>query len=1225
MSFPVTKTNPASDRFSVNTGPNNINFFDGIHFHGEHLTSIKFIKDEEITDQEKDVLSHEFYRGISARYEHILAAVDQPRLGKVNAISQKFSEHRVVIIHGASGQGKTTLAYRYLHDCVPHYRRFQVQVVEGRQHAINLANALITQAHEDDSPIIVYLDISPNDVGWEELIKQLSQHRNIQILVTIREEDFRRVSISGTEIQFAVMELTFNRFEAEEIYHFLLATERPSHILDFDDAWNRFGGEGPLMEFVYLVTQGDSLREKLSQQIQHIEDEIRAGKRSQAELQLLRLVSISAAFEARLQVKELAQFLQLPVPQRTLEVMEKEYYLLRTLENGTLVGGLHPVRSAILASLLTDSTFNPWVDSAVECLPFIVAQDIGNFLLYAFLRDQTELKPLFNALTSYNPNQWNAIAGVVRALLWLGIKQYVVANQLLIADVHEEYKDGWVVILDCDIADASPRVIGNLFSTLGALWNDEQKAKIESLRNRQTDKREIFVPIFNWLSRFMRSPQSPKSEVEWTGMAEVLFWIGRLKIELSIDELLKKVNLDSTIEILPLAVLADLLLGLFEADNARYLAWMTQHQSQLINRFRQENKIILWEDNGQTVRFHFPIKLFSSNNLSEEAQTKQIESQTDFLNLAMERLELCRKFFPDREIFSSRGYGHRNPITPELPDDTVKDIPNVNFPLPPLVTLNATFRELAKQEFRPENWDAYIHDILSLRQSIVRSLGQLKQGLTVFFKSKAQIQILGQQINSDEWIRSRQLLSLSPSLPCCAFDPWGFISDGRDRVNGENDSCMRQNLGLEIYDSYLKDLNSYVRGCSNFFDQAEWLLNFQPYFRNGENSQAQEALQKSNVDISAKARLSVINLTDAWKALANLQKEFRKILYLFIDIDVLNELEREERSVFDQLWCSWYFFVFHPTQHFNNVIWQTKQEFRNQVRDIKKSLQKELRKISKNGVSASILSDKVSWDTEPSLWLQIDVGNPSDIYSATETLIFAIRRAILAVPESQFRYYAIDLTWSSILIVPLVQGKSLASETWRISSIQFSVDPEKPLEPWNFIPVVIPKETMSELNISTWVHPRLDIAQRFLGSISGLSLLSSHFQDFKRLPEMDDQGHIMLQSYIDQCTNPVNECFQMMIDTETELLKYYNQLSSQEQENRLDLRMAIHSLLELHDEIHFIGNQQNSAKFELSISLIEFSEWVNQLETFQQLILSIYLKWVSDVLMEISLSVTPSI
>jgi hypothetical protein len=1220
----VTQTSNSTDHFDVHTGSNNTNFFDGIHFHGERLTSITLIKDEEIADQEKVSLSHEFYRGISARYEHILAAVDQPRLSKLKVISQKFREYRVVIVHGASGQGKTTLACRYLHDCVPEHHRFQIQVVEGRQHAVNMANALIAQATDNDSPITVYVDVSPNDVGWEELVKLLSQHRTIQTLVTIREEDFRRVSISGAELQFAVMELTFDRSEAEEVYNFLVGKERPAHILDFDDAWNRFGGEGPLMEFVYLVTQGDSLREKLSQQIRHIEDEIRAGKRSPAELQLLRLVSVAAAFEARLQVKELAKFLQLPAAQRTLKVMENEYYLLRTLENGTLVGGLHPVRSAILASLLTDPTFSPWVDSAVECLPFIVAQDIGNFLLYAFLRDHAELEPLLNALETYKPNQWNAISGVVRALLWLGIKQYVAANKQLIADVYTNYQHGWTLILDFDIAEAMPGVAENLLTTLIPFGNDEQQAQIEAVRNRQTNKQDIFIPTFNWLSHLEISPKKPQSEADWTGMAEVLFWVGRLQVDLPINEWLNQANLEDLVKTLPLTVLADLLLGLFQAHEEGYRVWINRHQTQLVNRFRQENQIVVWEDDGQTVRSHFPIKIYSPEQLSEGTKVQKVESSRSFLNLAMERLELCRKFFPDREVFGSMGYGHRNPIPPELPDDTVKNIPRANFLLPSLVSLNATFRGLAEQEFRPGNWESYVHDILCLRQSIVQSLKQLRDGLDTFFKSKKAIKILGQHINSDDWSHSRKLLTLSPSLPSCSFDAWGFVFDGLNQGNevDRNNPYKRQNLALEIYDPYLKVLNSYIRTCTNFFDQAEWTLNFQPYFRNGENSQAQEFAQGLDIDLNHEAHLSVVNLTDAWKVLANLQKEFRELLSSFVDIDILNNLERKERLVFDQLWCSWYFFAFQPTQHFNNATWQAKQEFRSQVRAIETSLKKELRKISQNGVSASIISNNVLWKSEPSLWLQVDVEDPCDIYAAADDVIAAIRQAIVAIPQSELRRYAIDLTWSSILVVPLVQGKSLASETWQFSSILFSFNPDNDLGAWNFVPVTIPIETMNELGISTWIHPRLEIAQRFLGAISGLSLLASHLQDFGRLPEIDDQGLKILQSYIHQCSDPVSECFQILLDTEAEIFDYFSQIPSQELENCPNLITAIQGLLELNDQIQPIGDQQNGDKVELSISLTEFAEWANRLKTFEQLVLWVYLNWVSDVLMEVSMTTT---
>ncbi|NEP01768.1 MAG: hypothetical protein F6K58_24555 [Symploca sp. SIO2E9] len=406
-------------------------------FYVEEFTSITPIKDEDVEAQERETLLNEFYLGISARYKHILAEVDKPRPSKLNEINQKFNENQIVIVHGASGQGKTTLAYRYLHDCFQSHQRFQVQVVEGRQQALSIAKALSRQANVLEIPIAVYLDVAPNDVGWDELVKQLSSHRNIKTLVTIREEDFRRTSISGTDLKFSEVELKFDHLEAEEIYQFLVETEIPTQFLDFDDAWTRFGGKGPLMEFVYLVTQGNSLREKLRQQVRQIEDEVRAGKRSEAELKLLRLVAVASAFEARLKVRELVRSLELPAPRRTLEVMEKEYYLLRTTDNGALVGGLHPIRSGILANILSDPRFDPWAETASECLPFIFEHDISNFLLYAFSRHRTELETLLKALNLYQPRRWIAIAGVVRALIWLGIQEYIETNQQLIKDAQE--------------------------------------------------------------------------------------------------------------------------------------------------------------------------------------------------------------------------------------------------------------------------------------------------------------------------------------------------------------------------------------------------------------------------------------------------------------------------------------------------------------------------------------------------------------------------------------------------------------------------------------------------------------------------------------------------------------------------------------------------------------------------------------------------------------------
>jgi hypothetical protein len=168
-------------------------------------------------------------------------------------------------------------------------------------------------------------------------------------------------------------------------------------------------------------------------------------------------------------------------------------YILKTTNNSAWVGGLHPIRSVILSDILTDPTVYPWSETATECLPFIVEQDVNNFLLYAFSRCQTELEPLLNALDSYQPRRWVAIAGVVRALIWLGIKEYVETNQQLIVDIHKEVSSGWQMVLNGDIAGASPDVIANLHSTLARFLPEDRLAQLEAFRRGQTQSSQVFI------------------------------------------------------------------------------------------------------------------------------------------------------------------------------------------------------------------------------------------------------------------------------------------------------------------------------------------------------------------------------------------------------------------------------------------------------------------------------------------------------------------------------------------------------------------------------------------------------------------------------------------------------------------------------------------------------------------------------------------------------------
>jgi hypothetical protein len=234
-------------------------------------------------------------------------------------------------------------------DCI----RYCVRGIDNKHRALRIAQALADTAYGIGIPIAVFVDVNPSDSGWLELVKQLCRNNSVYALVAIREEDYRRASVVGQDVEFEDVELTLSRQEARTIYDTLTAKKKSETLISFENAWEKFGGDGPLMEFIYLVVQGESLRARLIGQVERLEDEARRQNIGKAEVDLLRLVAVASACHAKMQVKPLVSSLDLPAPQRTMALFEKEY-LLRRLENGKMVEGLHPVRSAILAELLTD-------------------------------------------------------------------------------------------------------------------------------------------------------------------------------------------------------------------------------------------------------------------------------------------------------------------------------------------------------------------------------------------------------------------------------------------------------------------------------------------------------------------------------------------------------------------------------------------------------------------------------------------------------------------------------------------------------------------------------------------------------------------------------------------------------------------------------------------------------------------------------------------------------
>ena len=221
-------------------------------------------------DKSLEQLKNEFKQGVSAHPSHIRKNLDFCRIDWLNKIEKMIGKNKAVIVKGVSGQGKSALCLRYLFDHYPEQLVFCVRRVESSRQAENLAIALIGIAKHTNN-MIIYIDVNPGEQQWILLIQELQvRGASIPVLVSIREEDFKMTKIDGSSVNYKLIELYLSEQEGRSIYETYTNTMSHPQFRSFEEAWSRFSGGGPLLEFVYLLTNSQTLIQRLQAQIDNL-------------------------------------------------------------------------------------------------------------------------------------------------------------------------------------------------------------------------------------------------------------------------------------------------------------------------------------------------------------------------------------------------------------------------------------------------------------------------------------------------------------------------------------------------------------------------------------------------------------------------------------------------------------------------------------------------------------------------------------------------------------------------------------------------------------------------------------------------------------------------------------------------------------------------------------------------------------------------------------------
>jgi len=1043
----------------------------------------------------------------------------------------------VVVIHGASGQGKSTLAYRYAHDFFPEKWQFAVRLVENRQHSLSIARALIEHVNIINAPMLIYLDVLPRETHWLDLVREIAPHKNLLMLITVREEDWRRASLSGAEIQFKTIELALNESEARELYPHIVSKSGIHYFLSFEDAWQRFVSEvPPLLEFVYFINKNKLLRTRLTEQVEKLKNEVREKKLAQEEFQLLRLVSVASAYGARINLIKLVGYLNLAMPEQTIELFEREF-LLQYSQDERYVEGLHPVRSNILVDLLTDAIFSPWDKMASAALPLMPEEDLEIFLLHAFSKRIEATSHLLETLSKHQLVSWTGLGGVLRALLWLGVRKYLNKNQSLIKELGARFGEGWYLWFGVDITNA---VAGsdNSWYQMAVAQNPQEseniKQYLDEISARKTPKEQVFLYATQWMVKLNKQPNSPVILSDWAGIAETHFWAGYLHLNTPLLSWLNNTDLKKVLPTLPLDYLAEVVFALSFAWKASlFKNWLNKHRGTLLTRFQQETQTVFIEDDGETIRAHFILDI---------AELDTNEDNNKLHEAGMHRIHILRQLLPDRTKYGCQEYGH-NPEILQLPhDDTEKTgIPATSIPPTKAVNLNATFRRLSGYDLRPDTWDEYVQKMLHLRTSIVEQLEELQKALSIYFQSKQFINLSDKHLNTDKYNKCRELIIRRPFFPKCAVDEWGFIEEEmkEEKKKEEKKSDLEDKqlqgieekhyaLALQQHKIYLSMTRTFTSGLLRFLNQALQIIPYNATFGRTktlvQKEQIKKVAEQEGINLDPHFRhTSIVNFANALKALPHFQTEFRQHFSHLLETNKLVALEKRENAVFLIAWNIWFDFTHHPERVIKKLEPSAnKKRLAYKLEQARQSIRKQFRKLSNEGIEAKIMSECVHWDEQPTLWISYDIQNPIKLHAHRDSVIQALKAGMGTCENDTIEWYAYYFFWQNIAIVPLVKGKSLDKTVYTFSTNLFLFNIVEEKNGWHLVPKTLSIQQLEALNLSVWEMPLLDLVKQFRQAIEKLFGIVEHLNDFNRLPELEEQDMALLQFYITEQNSYIN-------------------------------------------------------------------------------------------------------
>lgn len=721
-----------------------------------------------------NVLKQQYYSGISASSYHIANDLDIIRPEKNIAIHNAFKEKNVVIINGASGQGKSTLAYRYIKD----YCALAFEIMYCDTYSLSNLQATLTELCTGLTvPVTLYFDAKPADASWIQLVKTFSVVKNVRCLISLRNEDWNQYrSRLGSEVMYKDIELTLNKSEAQLIYK-ALCQHNKEIIVDFESSWDKLGNNVPLLEFVYFITQGQALKDKLVSQWNLL---------SQNEKTVFEKIITVNFFGGKIKrrSKVLLEHGSYSNVQNAIEKYIGEFFV----EINGFLSEVHPIRTRILIESIYGNDSDTMIENA---LSFYFKSEINDTHLYLLnlYREGMATNQLISFATNEPILPAKQFAGIVRALIWKGTEEYFSENLPLIDLLKEKSGPLWEIHLPINFTEINIKQ-----SLVNLLKYCHEAHDVSNIVDSFPSQYQIFRSLNNFISN--KLTVSCSSSSDWITLSDALY---RVSLGHSSPLIELKGEIESAL--LTTAEISLILLGL-KSLKIKEDCWDALEKI-FIKKLRIEQLITNFCISDRSIEATCYLDYIVGNDCLANHQLNDYSTNSYLVRI----IDQLRRAFPDKESY------HVKLGKDDLSDmiiDSEKNILKSNLPIDAMYEIRACIVNQYKNKIGIPDKKNYASRLMSMRKEIVTANQQLINEIATFLKKgKFNLKKLDEAFKLCISSTSKEI----PELSFIISNEFGYgVTESSDC--GKNSS----------WDVFAKSIKDYVSNLLGFYHQIPTVL-----------------------------------------------------------------------------------------------------------------------------------------------------------------------------------------------------------------------------------------------------------------------------------------------------------------------------------------------------------------------------------------------------------------